>query len=48
MADAVETPVPEAGDGRVLEEGARELSGTNASLAACIADGSVPTPKLLD
>ena len=48
MADAVETPVPEAGDGRVLEEGTREVSGTNASLAACITDGSVPKPKLLD
>ena len=48
MADAVETPVPEAGDGRVREEGTREVSGTNASLAACIADGSVPTPKLID
>ena len=49
MADAApEIPAPEAGDGRVLEEGTREVSGTNASLAACIADGSVPKPKLLD
>ena len=47
MAGAEETPVPE-GDGRVLEEGLREVTGTNRSLAACIADGTIPKPKILD
>ena len=47
MAGAEDTPVPE-GDGRVLEEGLREVTGTNRSLAACIADGTIPKPKCLD
>ena len=47
MAEAVETPVPE-GNGRVLEEGLREVAGTDLSFAACIADGSVPKPKIQD
>ena len=49
MAAAIATPVPpEAGDGRVLEEGVREVSGTEASLVACIADGTISQPGLTD
>ena len=35
-------------EGRVLEEGQREVTGTDTSLAECIADGSVPKPDILD
>ena len=33
---------------RVLESGMREVSGTEASLASCIAAGSVQKPALMD
>ena len=32
---------------RVLEEGLREVSGTDLSLASCIANGSVPKPPAM-
>ena len=44
MTEVAETPT----DGRALDDVLREVTGTELSLAACIADGSVPKPRILD
>ena len=33
---------------RVLDEGLREVAGTDLSLASCIASGIVPKPPVMD